>query len=279
MKKFIGNLFWIVLLSLDLYSQSSKLNGVAVNEFGVGVPFATVINKTSSKGVLCDSLGRFNIDAKIGDSLACSSIGYFKKDYVIQSLISRHEIILLTKVDTLKEVRVTSNQISLIKRFGIPKGAKISKNSYFLPTESFLHAVCFDDNDIKFKKIHSLNIKMGYKGNSKYLPVRINIYTKSNNGFPSTKLGSRDLILNVSKYKWYRLILDDIFIIPENGICIGFEPLNPSTNVEKFNKDNTPILGVYKSKEYQSFSLTNYTKWYKFERGQNTCPAIYIEVH
>lgn len=267
------------LCETNLYSQKSMISGTIINENGIGIPFAVVINKTANKGALCDSLGQFVLNARTGDSLSISCIGYLSKKYLIESLNTPYLLSLLIKADTLKEVRVLAVQNKYKERIGIQKGMKISKNFYFLPSESFLHAVCFDDENIKNKSIYSLNIKMGYKGNNKYLPVRINLYATSNNGFPNSKIGSKDLIINVTKYKWYQIVIDTELIIPENGICIGFEPLSPSTNLEKFNKNNSPIMGVYNSKEYESFSLTNYTRWYKFEKGQSTCPAIYLEVY
>lgn len=279
MNKIILILFLIVKFVPFSYSQNSEVNGVVVNQFETGIPFAVVINKTTSKGVLCDSLGRFKIDAKIGDTLSGSSVGYFTKNYLLKPSNNSFKLILMTKADTLKEISVIAKQNSLKQRIGVQKGARISRNSYFLPTDSFIHAVCFDSQEIRLKKISTLNIKMGYKGNSKSLPVRINLYTQSKKGFPNSKLGNKNIIVNVTKYKWYKIVFDDDFTIPENGICIGFEPLNPSTDTIKFSRDNTPILGVYKSEEHQSFSLTNYTKWFKFNKGQSTCPAIYIETY
>jgi hypothetical protein len=279
MKKIILIILWTVQFVQSSYSQSSKLNGTVINEFETGIPFAVVVNKTTGRGVLCDSLGRFNIDAKIGDSLSGSSVGYFTKNYILKSSKDSYKLILFTKADTLKEVKIVVNQNSSKQRVGVQKGAKIIKNSYFLPAESFLHAVCFNSQDLKFKKIYSLNIKMGYKGSGKHLPVRINLYSQSNKGFPGAKLGNKNMIVNVTKFKWYEITFEDEFTIPENGICIGFEPLSSSTETKKFSKENTPILGVYKSDKYDSFSLTNYTRWYKFNKGQKTCPAIYIEVY
>ena len=187
MNKFILIIILIAKFAPCSYSQTSEVNGIVFNQFESGIPFAVVVNKSTSKGALCDSLGRFKIRAKIGDTLSGSSVGYYTKNYVLKSLSDLFNFVLLTKADTLKEVSIVTIRNNLNQRVGIQKGTRISKNSYFLPTDSFLHAVCFNSQDVKFKKISTLNIKMGYTGNSKFLPVRINLYTQSNEGVLTAK--------------------------------------------------------------------------------------------
>jgi TonB-linked SusC/RagA family outer membrane protein len=64
---------------------NSPVRGVVVNEQGAPLVNASVMIKGTSTGTVTDTLGRFGIDARKGQTLVCSMTGYAAQEWLIRN--------------------------------------------------------------------------------------------------------------------------------------------------------------------------------------------------
>lgn len=120
--------------SKDEKSELVKLTGVVTDEKGVGLPFASILIKSSNKGVSCDSNGYFELKTEYLSKLVlvASCVGYLPAEKEI-SIIKENAIeIRLTTNSLLGEVVITS--------FGTTKG-KYTTGAYSIIKYSYLQKV------------------------------------------------------------------------------------------------------------------------------------------
>ncbi len=79
---FLWAIFGSLLACNGVYAQAvdRKINGKVSSETGKPLPSASIINKRTNIGTLADNEGAFNIEAKTGDVLVVSYIGYQKRE-------------------------------------------------------------------------------------------------------------------------------------------------------------------------------------------------------
>jgi len=82
------------------------IKGLIINEKGETLPGANVIIKGTNKGTASDVFGNFSIDAKIGDILLVSFIGYVPQEIKITNL-SNITVTLKATLNTLNELVIT----------------------------------------------------------------------------------------------------------------------------------------------------------------------------
>ncbi len=90
--------------SISLDSNLIQLSGVVVSEETLAeLPYTTVLDKTSKRGVFCDYYGYFTIVVYPGDTLIFSAYGHKKSNYVVPDTLvdNFYSIIHVMEVDTI----------------------------------------------------------------------------------------------------------------------------------------------------------------------------------
>jgi iron complex outermembrane receptor protein len=102
--------------SLDLPTDNSKslttlaVEGRVVGEDNTPIIGANVVIKGTTKGVVTDENGNFSIDAKVGDVLVVSFVGYDKKEFTITDATAKIQIILIESASLVGEVTVVGSR-------------------------------------------------------------------------------------------------------------------------------------------------------------------------
>ncbi|MFN3589272.1 MAG: SusC/RagA family TonB-linked outer membrane protein [Spirosomataceae bacterium] len=97
---------WLLLLS-QLSLAQSKITGIVLDgESNTGLPGATVQVKGTTRGAATDIDGKFALEAKSGDVLVVSSVGYVSKEINLGNQTNL-TIVLATDAQSLDEIVVT----------------------------------------------------------------------------------------------------------------------------------------------------------------------------
>ncbi len=114
--KFSGILTLILAFVVHFsYAQEKTVTGVVIDDSGLPLPGATVLVKGSSKGASSDFDGRYKINAKQGDVLVYSFIGYLTQEIPVGSS-NTINVTMQEDTESLDEVVVTA--------FGIKRNPK-----------------------------------------------------------------------------------------------------------------------------------------------------------
>ena len=97
---------WLLLLSQLSLAQSKITGTVLDGESNTGLPGATVQVKGTTRGAATDIDGKFSLEAKSGDVLVVSSVGYVTKEVNLGNQ-SNLTIVLATDAQSLDEIVVT----------------------------------------------------------------------------------------------------------------------------------------------------------------------------
>lgn len=96
----------VIVSPLTLFCQSTfRLLDIETNK---SIPFATILNKSSSSFTFTDKLGEFNLPLKSLDSLIITHVSYVTKKILIDNSIE-HNIYLKEKLNDLNEVIIKKN--------------------------------------------------------------------------------------------------------------------------------------------------------------------------
>lgn len=90
--------------SVSLDSDLIQLSGVVVSEETLGeLPYTTVLDRTSRRGVFCDYYGYFTMVVYPGDTLLFSAYGHKTSNYVVPDTLENdfYSIIHVMEVDTI----------------------------------------------------------------------------------------------------------------------------------------------------------------------------------
>ena len=90
--------------SVSLDSNLIQLSGVVVSEETLGeLPYTTVLDRTSHRGVFCDYYGYFTMVVYPGDTLLFSAYGHKTSNYVVPDTLDKdvYSIIHVMEVDTI----------------------------------------------------------------------------------------------------------------------------------------------------------------------------------
>lgn len=106
---------FLVLSVLHSYAQTTEstsldsgliqLSGVVVSEETLAeLPYTTVLDKTSRRGVFCDYYGYFTMVVYPGDTLIFSAYGHKTSNYIVPDTLSNnfYSIIHVMEMDTLE---------------------------------------------------------------------------------------------------------------------------------------------------------------------------------
>ncbi len=259
-------LFWFIELKGQ---KSMEINGFVKDSENIAIPFARIM-LDKSKWVLANSRGEFVIRASEKDILEISCIGFQKRTIEAYSVLSKKNIVL-EKANFInfekRETRINclSNNRGKIKKL------------YFTGFSHFIEGTVIRNTNLKNKRIRSVEMKLGYKGDS-IIPFRLGIFRVGENGFPKENLLKKEVIIFPSKkFKIIEVNLEDQNLIcDDNKIFVSLEFLNPSTNNVKLNRRNTPIMGVGGSNNQNSFSIVN--NFYKWSNIRKTSAFFNLEL-
>ncbi|HVF95737.1 MAG TPA: SusC/RagA family TonB-linked outer membrane protein, partial [Flavisolibacter sp.] len=133
-------LFLSSLVVTSVCAQNpGNLKGAVVNEQGQPVSEVSVVVKETKTGTATDANGRFTINAKVGQTLLFSTVGYANREVIIRSL-SDVSISLTPTASSLNEVVVvgygTQRRVSLTSAVSSISAAQIvtTKNENILNT-------------------------------------------------------------------------------------------------------------------------------------------------
>ncbi|MDD6892513.1 MAG: TonB-dependent receptor [Bacteroidales bacterium] len=88
----------------EIVQQTGKIKGTIVDEAGEPIIGATVVVKGTTNGTVTDFDGNFEVDAKVGDLLDISYVGY--KSQQVKATAQPMNIVLKEDTETLEEVVV-----------------------------------------------------------------------------------------------------------------------------------------------------------------------------
>ena len=90
--------------AVEMVQQTTKIKGTVIDNTGFGVIGAAVVVKGTTNGVVTDFDGNFEIEAKVGDMLEISYVGY--KTITIAASAQHMNITMEEDTEQLDEVVV-----------------------------------------------------------------------------------------------------------------------------------------------------------------------------
>lgn len=93
------------VFTIQSFAQNSTIQGTVINESGAPVATVSVVVKETKVGTTTDSDGRFTINARVGQTLVFSSVGFVTQEVAIKDLSSLN-ISLAPSASKLSEVVV-----------------------------------------------------------------------------------------------------------------------------------------------------------------------------
>lgn len=106
MRKMLCLLAVVLVSIISATAQTRSISGKVTDDKGEAIPYASVVVKGTKTGVAADAAGLFKINAKTGDVLVISAVGFrtFEVKVTASSTIST----VLTKEEAISEVVVTT---------------------------------------------------------------------------------------------------------------------------------------------------------------------------
>lgn len=102
--------FGIFLFANSAFAQNLEITGTVKNETGEAIPSASIKIEGTNRGVLSNNDGSFKLEARKGQTLLISSIGYADQSIVVRQ--NHLDIVLVQKNNDLTEVVVTAGGIT-----------------------------------------------------------------------------------------------------------------------------------------------------------------------
>ncbi|MGO4905626.1 DUF5686 family protein [Flavobacterium sp. W20_MBD1_R3] len=111
-KNFLFFLFFLVVSATTVFAQT-KVSGVVVDKSNLPIPFANVVFKGSSEGIVTNEDGKFYLESKkIYTTLLISSVGFSEKEINLDKTVNYNFKIQLNEAESLKEVIVFAGKTS-----------------------------------------------------------------------------------------------------------------------------------------------------------------------
>jgi hypothetical protein len=267
------SILFFLLLTIDCVSQTINIKGFIYNESKEPLVYTTIENVGKTKGVISDSLGRFSIDVKIGDTLFISCLGYHSQ-YIYSFEKTDLIIILKQQIQVLPDLVIRNNKKS--KYFIGCKDDKPNKGGGFNINVGHIIVYHFkpEEKDIN-KTVESIEIYINDDG-IKETPFRIRIFSKLNNSEFNDLLTENILIIPSKNDKWRSIDLSKLNIqIPANGIFIGLQYIidkpefyydvlhdrrQSSINIKRYGNK---ITGTYESSQNLTWIKHLGGSWYQ----------------
>jgi hypothetical protein len=161
MRNLFISVIFIFCYSFNTFSQ---VKAVVLDEKGTPIPFATVINSNSNRGVVTNEEGRFELEGQPYDNLVIRCIGYQEYKNTAAQLQKDSIITLKEAIYHLNEVIITHNDASdIVRKFytrirrNYPKQASIISGVYkeYSTIENEYYGFLQTDVDIYIKSIAS----------------------------------------------------------------------------------------------------------------------------
>ena len=106
MRKLASLLGMLLLFAAIAFGQSRVITGQITDDKGVPIPFASILIKGTSKGVVADENGFYKINAATGDVLVVTATGVSSTQATVGS--GNSVAITMQKTGVLDEVVVTA---------------------------------------------------------------------------------------------------------------------------------------------------------------------------
>ncbi|MFV8360569.1 DUF5686 family protein [Flavobacterium sp. LS1P3] len=105
--------FLLLLVSATAVFAQTKVSGVVVDKSNQPIPFANVVFKGSSEGIVTNEDGKFYLESQKSYSiLLISSVGFSEKEIVLDKLVNYNFKIQLSEAESLSEVVVFAGKTS-----------------------------------------------------------------------------------------------------------------------------------------------------------------------
>jgi hypothetical protein len=198
---------------------------------GVPVEFAGVQLKSSGKGTITDSKGKFSMiirKEELSDSLMVSSLGFYKMSFLASAFKkeAEHVVYLRRRIIDLEELKVKASDYKTVK---VGNKGILSFGSIYIDTQGQQTALFIENKKKKKGTVSSASFYLSKKGNTNS-PFRVRIYEREK---LSAKPGE-DLLKEVIIAKpnidggWFKVDLSQFHIeAPEDGFFVAIEGIYP----------------------------------------------------
>ena len=116
MKKIFLALLFLFALANTMFSQT-KVSGVVLDKKNQTIPFASVVFKNSTEGIVANEDGKFYLESsKDYTIIVVSSEGYSEREVTLTKSVNYDFKIVLNERESLKEVVVYSGKTSKKKQ-------------------------------------------------------------------------------------------------------------------------------------------------------------------
>ena len=113
MKKNLLFLLFFLLVSASAVFAQTKVSGIVVDKSNQPIPFANVVFKGSSEGIVTNEDGKFYLESQKSYSiLLISSVGFSEKEIILDKLVNYNFKIQLSEAESLSEVVVFAGKTS-----------------------------------------------------------------------------------------------------------------------------------------------------------------------
>ncbi|RDI52364.1 DUF5686 and carboxypeptidase-like regulatory domain-containing protein [Flavobacterium glaciei] len=111
-KNFLFFLLLLLVSASAVYAQT-KVSGVVVDKSNQPIPFANVVFKGSSEGIVTNEDGKFYLESqKVYSILLISSVGFSEKEIILDKQVNYNFKIQLSEAESLSEVMVFAGKTS-----------------------------------------------------------------------------------------------------------------------------------------------------------------------
>ncbi|MFV8322269.1 DUF5686 family protein [Flavobacterium sp. LB3P21] len=105
--------FLLLLVSATAVFAQTKVSGVVLDKSNQPIPFANVVFKDSSEGIVTNEDGRFYLESqKTYTTLVISSVGFSEKEIILDKPVNYNFKIQLSEAESLSEVVVFAGKTS-----------------------------------------------------------------------------------------------------------------------------------------------------------------------
>ncbi|MDI6033225.1 DUF5686 family protein [Flavobacterium sp. LB2P84] len=113
MKKNLLFLLFFLLVSASAVFAQTKVSGIVVDKSNQPIPFANVVFKGSSEGIVTNEDGKFYLESqKTYTTLVISSVGFSEKEIILDKPVNYNFKIQLSEAESLSEVVVFAGKTS-----------------------------------------------------------------------------------------------------------------------------------------------------------------------
>lgn len=226
--------------------------------------------------MIADEKGDFNLSKfSETDTLTFSAIGFKKKTLLYRNL--KTSVVLDSALTQLSEVRIYQNQEVWL---GYTDQKETIQTTNLLNSSLFETGIIVKNRERLKGTLSTIRIKAGFIGTPK-LPYRVNVYSIGKDGLPAENLLKKEIIFipKTKKLKWFEFNIDEQGIqLPEDGICIGLEFLNPSVSAYKLTKNYTPARLGFFSQEFPSVVRTNDSGGWYYSKISTLAAGIKVQI-